>query len=106
MCRDSYHDIRAHQREMLSRCSRGYQRYDPHSRRYKTWYIPEDWQALRVDDNRKPLYPRFTEQDARQILRVLSKGTNAKIDPLEMGNDWNYQGPKVRNHLNILKVNF
>lgn len=93
--RDSYHDFDAHRLEVSNPfiyARRGYKRYDPHSRRYKSWYIPEDWYGSRIDGDDKPHYPRFTEQEGRRILRCSMKSRG--FTPLQMGKEWNFQGPK------------
>ena len=102
--RDSYHDFDAHRLEVSNPfiyARRGYKRYDPHSRRYKSWYIPEDWYGSRIDGDDKPHYPRFTEQEGRQILRCSMKSRG--FAPLQMGKEWNFQGPKVCDVFNIPK---
>jgi hypothetical protein len=73
--------------------SRGTQRYDPATRRYKEWSIPHDWNGDRVDDLNNPFYPRFTQQEARRIARQIGRGR--RVDPLSMGPGWTTDGPRV-----------
>jgi hypothetical protein len=98
--RNSYHDFGAHISEMRRSypyTSRGFMRYDAHTRRYKHWYLQEDWTGRNAGPNDVPNYPRFTQEEGRQILRRIYNGR--RVDPLTMGKDWNFQGPNVRNHL-------
>lgn len=76
-------------------------RYDPHSRRYKHWVLPHDWDDLDLSNDEGFRYPRFTEEDGRKILRQIYR--YGQVDPLMMGKDWNFQGPKVRNRLSSLE---
>lgn len=69
-------------------------RYDPHSRRYKRWVLPHDWDEMDLKNDNGFRYPRFTEDEGRKILRQLY--IHGQLDPLTMGEDWNFQGPKVR----------
>ena len=78
--------------------SRGYMRYDPHTRRYTNWYRAHDWNGNGRGDDNGALYPRFTEAEGRRILQKRNKGSS--IDAAKMGKDWNNEGPNVCTHLN------
>jgi hypothetical protein len=96
LLRDSYHNNGDHRSEISNpfpHASRGLMRYDPHSRRYRYWYLPEDWWGMNIGPNNEQSYPRFTEEEGRRILRRLNQGR--QVDPLKMGKEWNFQGPKV-----------
>lgn len=100
--RDSYHFQPADWHEKRGLKSRGTKRYDPHSRRYKEWSIPYDWNGeyhelhpFGPPDYAR--YPRFTLNENRKMRRFLNRGS--QIDPLIMGKDWTTQGPKVCDYL-------
>ncbi|TVY24312.1 hypothetical protein LHYA1_G007927 [Lachnellula hyalina] len=87
---DSYHQRNYHYLEEAGPyVSRGVKRYDPHSRRYKTWTIPHDWEG---DYSAQGIYPHFTASEWRRMARRLGKGH--LVDPLKMGDDWHQDGPK------------
>lgn len=96
--RDSYHDPAYHAREMLNdnnllwNASRGTKRYDPASRTYKEWYIPEDWYGNRIDNFDDPRYPRFSRDDALRIARRINRGE--RVHPESMPG-WTTDGPSV-----------
>jgi hypothetical protein len=60
--------------------SRGFKRYDPHTRKYRIGI-------------RGAGYPRFTRGEGRKMLRRYAQGH--KVDPSKMGNEWNSDGPRV-----------
>jgi hypothetical protein len=101
MDRDSYHYPAYHCQEIgrsyqngLWSASRGTRRYDPSTRRYKEWSIPHDLHGHRIDDQNHAFYPRFTQNEARQIIRRLQRGRTAVNS--RMGPAWTTDGPKVR----------
>ena len=73
--------------------SRGFKRYDPHSRRYVEWHIPHDWDHIYTDIYDNQGYPRFTREEVRKMdkRRKVGKPVNA----MKMGKDWNWNGPNV-----------
>ncbi|TVY82014.1 hypothetical protein LSUE1_G005330 [Lachnellula suecica] len=87
---DSFHHKDYHyQEEAGPYVSRGVQRYDPDSRRYKTWTVPHDWHGV---ESRDGIYPHFTQREWKKIARQWRHGR--LVDPLKMGRDWNSDGPK------------
>lgn len=92
--RDSYHDQEYHEREESGPfVSRGFRRYDPQTRRYVSWVIPQDWHGHRVGPNNEPQYPHFSRDENRKMLRQLKR--SGRVDPARMGQDWHDEGPKV-----------
>ena len=99
--RDSYHYPEYHRQETgrsyqngLLSASRGTQRYDPATRRYTEWSIPNDWHHHRVNDQTQAFYPRFTRDEARKLIRRLQH--HRHINPRSMGPGWTTDGPRVR----------
>jgi len=89
--RDSYHQRNYHDLEAAGPyVSRGVKRYDPHSRTYKTWSTPHDWDGV---NSELGIYPRFTAKESRKMARRLGNGRS--VDPAKMGQDWHHNGPKV-----------
>jgi hypothetical protein len=89
--RDSYHYPEYHNQEMSYQnppfsSSRGYQRYDPATRRYTEWSIPHDWNASRIDQFNQAHYPRFTPDEVRKIRQRLQR--TGRVDPRSMGSEW------------------
>ena len=83
--------------------SRGQQRYDPQSRRYVQWAVPDDWFGLLSGPNGEG-YPRFTLEEWKKMHRTLARG--GQIRPHKMGNDWHHDGPRVGlSRHNCLKSN-
>jgi hypothetical protein len=84
--------------------SRGFKRYDPHTRRYRKWFVPEDWYGDGVDGQgigiRGAGYPRFTRGEGRKMLRRYAQGH--RVDPSKMGNEWNSDGPRVSICIEVL----
>jgi hypothetical protein len=100
MFRDSYHQLEYHIQEIgqskgLSLASRGTQRYDPHTRQYTEWSIPHDWHGDRVNFFNEPFYPRFTEDEAKGMVRRIYRG-KAPVNLRAMGSSWTDEGPRVR----------
>lgn len=77
--------------------TRGFERYDPYSRKYTNWGpVARPWK----DDNP---YPRFTADEMRKMRPRILKGKDPK--PSQMGSEWTHLGPKVTDPLqNIIKV--
>jgi hypothetical protein len=77
--------------------SRGYRRYDPQTRKYRDWFVPEDWAGMGVDGygiGPNGLgYPRFTNHDAKKMLRGYAQ--RRRVDPTSMGKEWHHDGPRV-----------
>ncbi len=95
--RDSYRSWNAHKMEERGPVSRGFERYDPYTRRYVEWAVPEDWQGRGthgngIGENGDGL-PRFTRDEAMRMGKELDRGR--LIDPSKMGDDWTWLGPKV-----------
>jgi hypothetical protein len=78
--------------------SRGFKRYDPHTRRYKHWVTPHDWFGLGVNGHGVGPnglgYPRFTRSEGRRMARRIAQ--NRRINPASMGPEWHQDGPRVR----------
>jgi hypothetical protein len=77
--------------------SRGFKRYDPHTRRYRDWFTPHDWfgdgtYGLGVGPDGEG-YPRFTNSEGKKILLRYARGE--PVEPYKMGKDWHHDGPKV-----------
>ncbi|CAG8961711.1 hypothetical protein HYFRA_00006251 [Hymenoscyphus fraxineus] len=72
--------------------SRGNKRYDPHTRRYKSWAWDNDYRQQGPDGLGPGYYPHFTALEYGQMDRTLNRGH--RIDPSKMGRDWNQYGPK------------
>jgi hypothetical protein len=96
--RDSYHDPIANAYEQNRAFTpRGLKRYDPHTRKYRTWSSPNDWFNQGVDFAGPPWqngfgYPHFTARESRRLDRMRRQG---QINPLRMGPEWTHLGPKV-----------
>ena len=108
--RDSYHDLDYFYQEEANRGqkgiaklfgnSRGFKRYDPHSRRYKTWSTPHDWDHngtsgyerlnRRLNPFHEPEYPHLTATEAARLRHC-----GRSITTEEMGKDWGRNGPLV-----------
>lgn len=77
--------------------SRGYKRYDPHTRKYRNWLVPHDWYGVGVNGRgigiRGAGYPRFTRSEGKKMLRTYAQGH--RVVPSKMGKEWNYHGPEV-----------
>jgi len=102
--RRSYHDREAHVREEMNgalnplwNSSRRLKRYDPHTRKYRKWFTPEDWTGYGVHGQgigpNGDGYPRFTRSEGRKMLRKLARGH--RVDPARMGDEWASDGPRV-----------
>lgn len=95
--RDGYTDSNAQLIENTRQwMSRGVQRYDPHTRRYKTWAINDDHFQQGPDGLGPGYYPHFTALEYDRMSRRLDRGH--RVVPGKMGRDWNEYGPKVRIH--------
>lgn len=95
MCRDSYADYDAHdQEERGPFYNRGYKRYDPHSRKYKTWNSPHDWYGVGVNGHGADVYPRYTQDEMRKNIRHWVRN-GRPVDASQMGSEWTNFGPKV-----------
>ncbi|PVH73454.1 hypothetical protein DL98DRAFT_469279 [Cadophora sp. DSE1049] len=97
---DSYAFHDAHRAEERNPVSRGFERYDPYSRKYVEWATPHDWYGTGV--NGTGLGPhnagrtRFTRKEATQLRKLQHRGV--RINPEEMGSDWHNMGPKRFRH--------
>jgi len=100
---DSYHDFNCYRKDHsngshnpLYDSSRGFKRYDPHTRRYREWFTPHDWAGFGVDARgvgpNDSGYPRFTTNDARKMTRRLAQGR--RVNPARMGDEWHHDGPR------------
>ncbi|KAN0096382.1 hypothetical protein V8E51_015187 [Hyaloscypha variabilis] len=99
---DTYHDYPTHLQEELNGAAtfanspRGFKRYDPQTRKYRKWFIPEDWYGVGVNGNGVfedgDGYPKFTRSEGRKMLRRYAQGR--RVDPSKMGKEWNTQGPR------------
>ncbi|KAG9232860.1 hypothetical protein BJ875DRAFT_64920 [Amylocarpus encephaloides] len=89
---DSYHNWGSQMAENTGLVSRGVQRYDPHTRRYKTWAAPTDHHGFGVDGYGRGCYPRFTAMEWNKMSRRLDSGK--EVNPRKMGSDWTHDGPK------------
>ncbi|CAL3971511.1 unnamed protein product [Diplocarpon coronariae] len=92
---DSYRNPLAHRDEQANPVSRGQQRYDPYTRRYTEWGVPNDWHGagthgfgIQADGNG---LPRFTLEETRKMKRL---GRGQSMDPCKMGDGWSTEGPK------------
>ncbi len=101
--RDTYHNAGRHYNEEMKGArnllttSRGFKRYDPHTRRYRNWFTPHDWDGigtngLGVGPNGLG-YPRFTNGEGKKILLGYARGE--PVEPYIIGKDWHHDGPKV-----------
>lgn len=77
--------------------SRGFERYDPYTRKYVEWATPHDWYGVGVDGwgvgPNNAGRTRFTREEKIKLNKIRQRG--GKILPSEMGSDWNNEGPKV-----------
>ncbi|KUJ16602.1 uncharacterized protein LY89DRAFT_685523 [Mollisia scopiformis] len=101
---DSYHDVGSHfneaqQHNGFRSTSRGLKRYDPVTRKYRTWEMPMDWfqvgvHGLGIGINGDG-FPRFTESERININNRRNRGL-PRVDPnhRNMGGDWDDFGPK------------
>ncbi|KAH8679057.1 hypothetical protein BGZ60DRAFT_525785 [Tricladium varicosporioides] len=91
---DSYADYDAHdQEEGGAFYNRGFKRYDPHSRKYKTWNNPHDWYGVGVNGHGEDAYPRYTRGEMRKNIRHRVR-SGRPVDPSRMGSEWSSFGPK------------
>ncbi|KAH6718216.1 hypothetical protein BKA61DRAFT_599224 [Leptodontidium sp. MPI-SDFR-AT-0119] len=93
---DSYAFRSAHDAEELNPVSRGFERYDPYTRKYVEWATPHDWCGVGVDGwgvgPNNAGRTRFTREEKIKLNKIRQRG--GKILPSEMGSDWNNEGPK------------
>ena len=78
--------------------SRGFKRYDPYTRNYVKWAVPQDWWATGTHGRGLGIngdgLPRFTRDEEMRMNKLLARGR--RINPGEMGDEWTDFGPKVR----------
>jgi hypothetical protein len=81
--------------------NREFKRYDPYTRKYQTWHVPQDWAgngawpfplALGVHENGDG-YPRFTQREWNRMDQMYRR--TGQVDPQRMGEEWTTEGPRV-----------
>ncbi|KAG4431704.1 hypothetical protein IFR05_012803 [Cadophora sp. M221] len=93
---DSYASRAAHNAEEQNPVSRGFERYDPYTRKYVEWATPHDWAGVGVDGwgvgRHNNGRTRFTRDEIIKLRKIQQRG--GQITGREMGSEWDDEGPK------------
>ncbi|EKD20126.1 uncharacterized protein L3040_002201 [Drepanopeziza brunnea f. sp. 'multigermtubi'] len=94
---DSYRSYADHRHEDRGSVSRGFRRYDPHTRTYVEWTTPHDWSGRGTHlcggvGYKGDGLPRFTREEGSRFNKAYHRGQRLRNE--DMGDAWTHEGPK------------